>query len=530
MKKLISFVLVMLFVLSFASCGTDKTENSDDVSVASGEESFISEESSLETTEETTEETSEESEASTESSEEALPENTMFVVRAPNKATISAGHKDKVTVSYNKQTGKYYASAPNRHGDGEVYTSKEDRAKELGEFVFSPRYKSIVDSPQDLSFYGLDSDENATAVISVKGKDNFEKRIRIGNKTEDGYFAACDDGDGNYGTRVYVVDNNADIVTKPIEYFVNSHYRPRVFDVYHVFYDMPSMVIETPEEKYNISYLTPEERANHTVSDAWKLTSPEVYFPAGQDYALCDATYLSKLFYSICNLSCENVEILFPEKEDMAKYGLDKAYRHYGFRISVAYLDIYMTKPDENGNMYIGGEREQAEGLDVYSSCYLPIGVINIKDFVYVNDTTFSFIDDRLITKDFSEVTSITLELNGESHLIDFVEDDNGYRCPRLNGVAESHYDNTSKLYNWGIKASITGVYTGALPKDFDISATINYGDKSVFIQYKYDEEKVGNYTGICVVDGKKAYTIDCGYDRLQDLLETMLKGEFIPD
>jgi len=530
MKKLISFVLAMLFVLSFASCGTDKTENSDDVFATSGEESVISKEASSATTEETTEEISEESEASTESSEEELPENTMFFVDNPKRATVSAGHPNKVIVSYSNQTGKYYASAPNRHGDDEVYTSKEDRAKALGEFVFAPRYESIVDSPKALSFYGLDSDENAAAVISVEGEDSFKRRIRIGNKTEDGYFAACDDGDGNYGTTVYVVDNAADIVTKPIEYFVNSHYRPRVFDVYHVFYDMPSMVIETPEEKYNISYLTPEERANHTVSDAWKLTSPEVYFPAGQDYALCNAAYLSKLFYSICNLSCENVEILFPEEEDMEKYGLDKAYRHYGFRISVAYLDIYLTKPDENGNMYIGGERNQSEGVDVYSRVYLPIGVINVKDFAFADDGVFSFIDNRLITKDFSEVTSITLELNGESHLIDFVEGSNGYRCPRLNGVAESHYDNTSKLYNWGIKASITGIYTGALPKDFDISATVNYGDKSVFIQYKYDEEKAGNYTGICVVDGKKAYTINCGYDRLQDLLETMLKGEFIPD
>ena len=526
MKKLIAVALTSILFLPFVACNNGESEVSNDGTSEVSVESIVSEE----TTGETTEELSEGNDFSAEGSEEELPENTMFVVRDPIKATISAGHKSDVSIVYNTKTGGYYATTSYGRSAWENFSSKEGITTELGKFVFSPKYKSIVESQESLSFYGLDSDQNAAAVICVKGSNGFDRHIRIGNKTEGGYFAVCDDGNGNYGTTVYVIDETAGLATKPIEYFVNGRYKPGHFEVYHVFYDMPSMIIETPDEEYKISYLTPEERANHTVSDAWKLTSPEQYFPAGEDYALCDSTYLSKLFYGICTLECENVEILFPEEEDMAKYGLDKAYRHYGFRIGVAYLDIYITKPDEDGNMYIGGRKQEAEGIDVYNNTYLPIGVINVKDFPYANDTAFSFIDDRLITKPLSEVTSIILELNGESHLIDFVEDSNGYRYSRLNGEAVGYSDNTSKLYNWGISAGITDVYKGALPKDFDISVTVNYGDESVFLQYKYDEVKDGNKTGICVVDGKKAYTINGGYDRLQDLLEIMLKGEFIPD
>lgn len=513
MRKLISAVLIAITLLYFVACNDEENEVSKDATSEISVESIISEE------------TTEEIDISIEVSEPEADKNTMFTTESPTSATIINEHKDDIIITYNN--GKYYVDS--RYSKN-VYTSlvmKEGAADEIGAFAFNPEYKEIVESSKELAFYGLDSDENASAVIKVEGYA-LRRCIRIGNKTEGGYFAACDDGSGNYDGTVYVVGEVAGLATKPIEYFVEGVYEAKNLNVSDIFYYTDNIWIETPEEKFALSYLTPEERAKHSVEDAWKLTAPEVYFPVGEEYALCNSYYMGGMLYKLLTLRSENVLVALPEDEDMAKYGLDKPYRSYTVFIRASGVYIYMTQPDEKGNMYIGGKRVDGGG-DVYYTTYFPISVINVEDFPYVNHDVYSFVDDRLIAYSLDDVTTMTVEKDGKSHLIDFEVDSNGYRYSRFNGVP-GKYDNTDKFYYAGIyNARINSIYTGTLPTEFDISVTVNCGGKDTRLDFKYNEDE----TAVCVVDGKKAYNIGTaisGYYNLCVMLDIMIKGEFIPD
>lgn len=524
MKKLIAAILATLLLLSFASCAVDEMESSSELSALSSEESYISDE----TTEETSEELQEESNVSVDEPVEDLPENALFGVEPYTTAIISAGHKDEVRIFHSENGDFYTVSAiysGRRHLCDTNLSTKEGVADGLANFVWQPCYKSIVDSPEPLAAYGLDSDENATAVITLDGWSVSAGKIRIGNKTEDGYFAICTDEEGNYNDTVYVVDDAVGLAAKPIEYFVDGMYGTWNFSVSDIFFYTDHIWIESEDEKLAFTYLTPEERANHTVEDAWKLTSPDTYIPAGAEYALCNSYAMSGMLYKLFTLKTENVFIALPEEGDMEKYGLDKPYRRYVAFIRSSAVYVYLTEPDENGDMYIGGERIDGGG-DSYSTTYFPISVINVEDFHYASYDAYDFVDNRLVAYDLKDITKMTVEMDGKSHLIDFAVDTNGYRYSRFDGVS-GEYDNTDKFYYRGIyNARINSIYTGDFPTKFDISVTVNCGGKDTRLDFKYNNDE----TGVCVVNGKNAYNIGVEYDTLCEMLEIMLKGEFIPD
>lgn len=516
MKKTISVILAAILLLAFVSCNGGKDETSNDTTDEISTESFVSEE--------TTEETTEESDISTEVSEEKSDSNMMFNVESPQKATITNEHKGKIIISYHE--GKYSVSSSYSNNAETSLAMKQGAADQIGTFAFKPEFKSTVESPKELDFYGLDSDENAAAVIKVEGYE-FRRYIRIGNKTEGGYFAACDDGSGNYDSTVYVVGEVAGLATKPIEYFVDGVYGVKNLRVSDIFYRTNRIWIESPEEKLAFSYLTPEERAKHSVADAWKLTEPEEYYAEGEDYTLCKSTYLSELIYALCNIKSENVLVALPEEEDLAKYGLDKPYRYYSAQIYASSLQIYMTKPDENGNMYIGGERVDGGG-DVYYTTYFPISVINEKDFHYVNATVYDFIDNRLLTRPLKDVVSMTLDMNGESHFIEFaVNETHGYIYSIIDGVAEDK-GYGSEIYTSCFSSTlIVSKYTDPLPEKYDVKATVDYGDETVVLEFKYSED---DQNGVCLVNGEKAYNVQNHYFTPSDIFEFFLNNEMIPE
>ncbi len=230
-----------------------------------------------------------------------------------------------------------------------------------------------VENPAELSQYGLDNIDKATAVVDVLLTDKTLHRVIIGNPTLDGkgYYAKHYKKD-----HIYILPNNNaknllisanDLLETTLVNAVSS-----LEDVYSV--DDIHVKFLKDNKELHVVLLDDDDDDGQQIYSIWKILAPEELIPAGKEFGNPNSSAFTEFIQSAATLKTEyikeykmeeiplNENILSVVKEDalenykaetilsfsddvLKKYGLDNP------RLEVMYTNPLKTSGDQKYNI-----------------------------------------------------------------------------------------------------------------------------------------------------------------------------------
>lgn len=405
----------------------------------------------------------------------------------------------------------------------------------LMSFAQNPVATGVVENPEPLAVYGLDSDESAQATVLVaKDKESF-RSIRIGKALPDGsgYYALCDGKDNKYRDTVYMIDGTAAYALRSAEQFMTANYGVELKAMEDVFTAVNDMTVCIDGETVKLEHLTKEDKADLPLNYSWKVTAPDRVIHSDKGFALSGYYNVGDLFNALGSLSSKEIVVASPTEEDLAEHGLDNPYRSYSWMYDDSvYCSVYMSKPDDDGKMYVYGTKKYfPEEGDPYEYT-LGIGVISKDGFAnedgvsYITYGVLDFVDDNLFTDYITAVDSITVVRNGETHVFRLNKNEKGDIVSATLDNNKADLQSVRRFYVSCIHPTIIGDYKGEAPEKEDVCIIMNRGGEETRVAFT----RLNSVEVFATVNGTGTYLVN--YNDLSAIIEDyeiLLAGGIVP-
>ncbi len=406
----------------------------------------------------------------------------------------------------------------------------------LMSFAQNPVATGKVENPEELSVYGLDSDENATATILVAiDEDNF-RSIRIGKALPDGsgYYALCDDASNKLKPYVYTTNAYASFALMATEDFLSAEYGVKLNELTDVYSAIDNMCITMDGEEVKLEKLSDAEKKELPINYTWKVTAPDRYIHSDNGYALSNFYNVGDLFNALSSLKSEDIKVAVPTEEDLAEYGLAEPYRSYSWTVyDIVTCHVFMSQPDTDSNFYLYGiidyydEKTDSTYTETLGIGMLPTSAFRNEDQVcYMDFTPLNFIDNKLFTDYVKAVDKISITKDGETHIFRFEKNAEGDITAATLDNGRTDLQSVRRFYVDIIHPIIIGEHEGEVPDGVDLSITLTRGDDETTIDYT----RLNSVQVYATVNGQGGYYIN--YDDLAPILESyqiLLDGGIVP-
>jgi len=166
--------------------------------------------------------------------------------------------------------------------------------------------KGKVENPVSLSEYGLDSDENATAIVEILKKDETFHKVIIGNKTLDGkgYYAKYFEKDF-----VYIISNEIEngLLLSAMDFLQTSlvHTVSTVEGIYSV--DDIHVKFLGENKELHVELMDDDDDDGSQIFSIWKILSPEELIPIGRPFGNPNSSAFTEFIQSAATLATEQV-------------------------------------------------------------------------------------------------------------------------------------------------------------------------------------------------------------------------------
>jgi len=372
--------------------------------------------------------------------------------------------------------------------------------------------------------YGLDSEENATAVILIEDKEGNASYIRVGKALSDGtgFYAYCN----GKKDRIYVMQNSiANYILIPKESFLIANFGTPLTDLTDVFSTITDIEISFGDgTPIKAVLMTDEDKKNHPINYSWKVIGPDKYISGDYGYALPNYGNMGDLLNALCALSSDEVVAAEATEESLKEYGLDKPYRSYSWlHKGETRCTVHMSKADEKGYIYVYSIKET-----VKDGKKNVLGIAKVKNtaFTFLEYTPLDFLDTKLFTQYFDRMDSMSFRRNGVDYHMTFTKDKEGtVTSAKINGK-EADLLSCRNFYKNFIHCYFIEEYEeeGDAPKELlMVSATV--GGKKTEISFG----RISSMKAYCLINGKLEYVME--YSLLETLInnvESLIKGEVI--
>ncbi|MBE6678153.1 MAG: DUF4340 domain-containing protein [Ruminococcaceae bacterium] len=406
----------------------------------------------------------------------------------------------------------------------------------LMSFAQNPVATGKVENPEELSVYGLDSDENATATILVAiDEDNF-RSIRIGKALPDGsgYYALCDDASNKLKPYVYTTNAYASFALMATEDFLSAEYGVKLNELTDVYSAIDNMCITMDGMEIKLKKLSDGEKKELPINYTWKVTDPDRYIHSNKGYALSNFYNVGDMFNALSALKSDDIKVAVPTEEDLAEYGLAQPYRSYTWTVyDVVTCRVYMSRPDTDSNFYLYGvidyydEKTDSTYTETLGIGMLPTSAFRNEDQVcYMDFTPLNFIDNKLFTDYVKAVDKISITKDGETHIFRFEKNAEGDITAATLDNGRTDLQSVRRFYVDIIHPVIIGEHEGEVPDGVDLSITLTRGDDETTIDYT----RLNSVQVYATVNGQGGYYIN--YDDLAPILESyqiLLDGGIVP-
>ena len=163
-----------------------------------------------------------------------------------------------------------------------------------------------VENPVALSEYGLQDEENATAIIEILKKDGELHKVIVGNKTLDGkgYYAKYYKKD-----LIYIINSNIEkSLLLPASDFFKTNLVHTVSTVEGV-YSIDDINVNFLKENKNLNVVLLEDGDDDgtQIFSIWKILSPEELIPIGKKFGNPNSSAFTDFIQSAANLATEKV-------------------------------------------------------------------------------------------------------------------------------------------------------------------------------------------------------------------------------
>ncbi len=441
---------------------------------------------------------------------------------------ISNRHNDEITFYTSKETG-----SPTIIGAGGMEINTVS-AVMLMSFAQTPTAVGIVENPEALSVYGLDSDENALATVLVSVDEKNFRRIRIGKALPDGsgHYALCDDKNNDYKPTVYKTTSYSSYALMSMESYLTASYGIKLetnTDIYSVVDDMS---VSFGEETVKLKKLSDEEKKDLALDYTWKVTAPDRFIHSEKGYALCNYFNVGDLFTALSGLATTNIVKAVPDEEALAEYGLAEPFRSYKWTVKMSdgkvICSVSVSKPDKDGNFYVCGTKQYLTKDGKEYTETLGIGTLTTSDFCnedgvgYISYSALDFVDNKLFTDFITAVDSITITKDGETHVFDLDKSVDGKIAKaRLDGKVVD-LQSVRRMYVDIIHPVILGEYQGEVPDAETIRITLTRSGEDTVLSFT----RLNSVQVYCTVNGGGNYYVN--YDDVKAIIddyETLISG-----
>ena len=406
----------------------------------------------------------------------------------------------------------------------------------LMSFAQNPVATGKVENPKALSFYGLDSDENATATILVAVDEDNYRSIRIGKELPDGsgYYAICDDAQNKFKPRVYMTSSYASYALMAMEDFLTAEYGVPLEELTDVFSAVDDMNVTIDGEVIKLEQLTKDEKAELPINYSWKVTAPDRYIHSERGYALSNYYNVGDLFNALSSLKSSDIKVAIPTEADLAEYGLDTPYRSFEWKVyELITCKVHMTAPDDSGNIYVYGTISYYDkDTDTTYTETLGIGAVSKSSFCnedkvcYVDFTPLNFIDNKLFTDYIKAVDSITVIKDDESHIFRLSKNSEGEVISATLDGRGADLQSVRRFYVDAIHPEIIGEHEGDAPTTVDFTVIFDRDGEKTEICYT----RINSVHVYVTVNGGGAYYVN--YEDVAPILESygiLLDGGIVP-
>lgn len=350
---------------------------------------------------------------------------------------------------------------------------------------------TAVEAPEDLSVYGLDEPSVRVTYTDLEGNQTV---LILGDQAPvgTGYYGMLEGGD-----KVYVVGSyNAEYLLYKDMYYRNlsiTSYTDAVSEV-------DSVRIVRPDGELLVRRQTEEEREEKGIF----ATEFQIKEPVD---TACNAVYLEQYILSYLT-ELNALSVVEDRPEDLAKYGLSEE--------DDPVLVEILNADETSKRIYLGNTTEDGA---VYAriSGITSVYTFDSASFAFINTTYSNLMDVALWTYMIDTVESVEMELNGESHVLEFQDVTNDSLIAYLDGTEISE-ENGRMLYT-----RILQIYSyDVLPEDAELGEIV-YSFRINFLDGTYatlEFAKVSERTFAVIRNGMELGI----YSRISDF-ESILTG-----
>ncbi len=172
----------------------------------------------------------------------------------------------------------------------------------------------------------------------------------------------------------------------------------------------------------------------NVIGGQWKLIAPSEMIPEGKNYNFLDMTNFTNFVQTLAGLEGERVVACgFSDDGDannlnneiLAKYGLENPDKHYTFTYDGITVDLYVSKPNEDGKYYaysvFSGDVE-GEHLSATSDV---ICEISTETAPFLKWDMTEYLDHSLFSIYLDDITELTVTSKGVAHTFVLGTDEN---------------------------------------------------------------------------------------------------------
>ncbi len=429
------------------------------------------------------------------------------VSESENYALVELGKENLDYVEVKNSNGEYVVKQTDLNEDDEYnyvfegyenYTLTSSLISAIESISSLTAYKSIgsVENPKD---YGFDSDE--TVYLTVVGDDGTNTDVQIGIEGAETY--------GNYvmvNDEVYIASVDSAIFTDMKENIDLYLYSEVIADTNGNTTTTLNEIRFTgknfPEEVY---VALSEEVADYFVVEPLNNMKADVY-------------YIEQMAAEIGAFSADAAAVLNATEEDLETYGLTDPYVHIEFAINGGEHSITVSEiSDDNGMRYVLID-------DITDTIYT---VEESRISQWVDSSINDLRHDTVFLPYLSDVAKVTMEINGETSVIDFIktevegEEDKFTYTGTIDGKDVSYDDGLQPFYLTLISVAKYSMDKSEYNEEPTFKITYEYHDGREDSVLSYHETEDGRY--LALLDGEftavvRSSSLDEVYTALDEL------------
>ena len=178
-----------------------------------------------------------------------------------------------------------------------------------------------------------------------------------------------------------------------------------------------------------------DAQPSSAVGGTWKLIAPNEYISEGMNYSFLDMSNFNTFVQVMASLTgdrvvgcgfSENGDASKIDKTVLAKFGLDEPDKHFSFEYQGVVTDLYVSKPNEDGNYYVYSTFSgELEGQDIFATTDV-IVEISTETAPWLAWDLVEYLDHSLFSIYIVDISKMEISADGVKHEFDLSLDSEG--------------------------------------------------------------------------------------------------------